>query len=166
VVNSIRGQRGGVAYRGDCSTAVGGRPEGNGGRGRWPTARGTGRWYTATRCSWRRRGARRGTGGGATWWLDGGGTRRHSGGDGREEERLFTGGQAPFIAGRGGGRRAAQRRICGRRNGGGEPWAWQVGGGRSLRWSARSERRSVCEAVDRGPRSFVCFSIYPKSAQL
>jgi hypothetical protein len=34
---------------------------------------------------------------------------------------------------------------------------WQVGGGHGLRWSARSERRLVCEAVDRGPHSFVFF---------
>jgi hypothetical protein len=112
VVNSIRGQQGGVAHRGNCSTAVGGRPEGNGGgggvRGRWSTARSAGRWYTVARCSWRLWGPRRGTRGSATWWLDGGRTRQRSGGDRREEERLFTGDQALFIAGRGGGRRAAR----------------------------------------------------------
>jgi hypothetical protein len=35
MVNSIRGQRGGVAHRGGCSTAVGGQPEGIGVEG-WP----------------------------------------------------------------------------------------------------------------------------------
>jgi hypothetical protein len=42
----------------------------------------------------------------------------------------------------------------------------QVGGGRGLRWSARSERRPICEAVDRGPCGFVYFPIYAKLAQL
>jgi hypothetical protein len=71
-----------------------------------------------------------------------------------EEERLFTGG------------RAVRRRIQGRRNDDGKPWARRVSGGHGLRWSARSERRPVCEAVDRGPRSFVYFPICPKLAQL
>jgi hypothetical protein len=75
--------------------------------GRWSMIRGAGKWSMVVRCSWRRRGAWRGTGGGATWWLNGSGTRWRSGADRREEERLFTGVRAPFIAGRGSGRRAA-----------------------------------------------------------
>jgi hypothetical protein len=71
-------------------------------------------------------------------------------------------GRAPFIADRGCGRRAARQRIRGRRNGGGEPCVQQVGGGHDLRWLARSECCPLCEAVDRGPRSFVHFPIYPK----
>jgi hypothetical protein len=105
-------KKGGGLTRRMSSVVMCGRPEGNNGgggvRGRWSTARGAGRWYTAVRCSWRQRGAQRGTMGGTTWWLNGGEARRRSGGDGREEERLFTGGWAPFIAGRGGGRRAAR----------------------------------------------------------
>jgi hypothetical protein len=59
---------------------------------------------------------------------------------------LHGGGWVPFIAGRGGGRRVERRRNRGRRNGDEKPWAWQVGSGRGLEWSARSERgRSVVQ---------------------
>jgi hypothetical protein len=75
------------------------------------------------------------------------------------------GGRAPYIASRGGERRAARWHIRGWRNGGREPWARQVSGSRGLRWSMRSERHPVCEAVDWGPRGFVYFPIYPKLAQ-
>jgi hypothetical protein len=64
VVNSIREQRGGVARRGACSTAVGGRPEGIGAEGvaggRWRPVVGAGRRPASGRCSgWCRRGRRR-----------------------------------------------------------------------------------------------------------
>jgi hypothetical protein len=89
------GSKRGVLTRRMSTAVMGGRPEGNGGRGGnrggWSTTHGAERWYTTARCLWRRRGARRGTGVGATRWLDGGGTRRRSGGDGREEERLLVG---------------------------------------------------------------------------
>jgi hypothetical protein len=58
VVNSIRGQRGGVAHRGGCSMVVGGRPKGIGvegvAGGRWRPGVGAGRRLAPERCSgWR-----------------------------------------------------------------------------------------------------------------
>jgi hypothetical protein len=76
VVNSIQGQRGGVAHQGYCSTAVGSWPEGIGVEGvvggRWQLGVGAGRRPTPGRCSgWCRRGRRR-TGArwhrGGPWW--------------------------------------------------------------------------------------------------
>jgi hypothetical protein len=59
VVNSIRGQWGGVAHQGGCSRAVGGRSEGNGsGGGVWSD----GRWLTVREGGTQRRGARSGDG--------------------------------------------------------------------------------------------------------
>jgi hypothetical protein len=82
-----RGDKGGILIGMTRSAVMCGRPEGNGGgggvQGDGRRLTGAGRWYTATQCSWRRRGAQRGTGGGATRWLDGGRTRRRSGGDGQ-----------------------------------------------------------------------------------
>jgi hypothetical protein len=67
VVNSIREQRGGVAHRGGCSTAVGGRPEGiraeGVASGHWRLVVGAGRRSASglysgwCRCGWRRTGA-------------------------------------------------------------------------------------------------------------
>jgi hypothetical protein len=77
VVNSIWEQRGGVAHRGCCSTAVGGQPEGIGAEGvaggRWRLVVGVGRRPASGRCSgWCRRGQRR-TGAG---WRHGGSWRQ------------------------------------------------------------------------------------------
>jgi hypothetical protein len=76
VVNSIRGQQGGVAHRGCCSTVVGSRPEGIGvevvAGGHWRPGVGAGRRPAPRRCSgWRRRGRKRtGVGWhcGGPWW--------------------------------------------------------------------------------------------------
>jgi hypothetical protein len=55
MVNSIRGQRGGVAHRGCCSTTVGGRPDGIGMEGvasaRWRPGVGAGRHPVPGWCS-------------------------------------------------------------------------------------------------------------------
>jgi hypothetical protein len=135
VVNSIRGQQGGVAHRGGCSTVVGGRPEGNNGGGgvweRWSTARGAGRWYTVAQCSWRRRGARRGTGAA----LHGGSTATEQGSavgaTGGRKKGCSRGFWAPFIAGRGGGRR---RR-------GGESGGGETAVGKQRCWRCRGSDR-------------------------
>jgi hypothetical protein len=59
VVNSIRGQRGGVAHRGSCSKVVGGLSEGIGmegvAGGRWQLGVGAGRCPVPERCSGLRR---------------------------------------------------------------------------------------------------------------
>jgi hypothetical protein len=75
VVNSIRGQRRGVAHRGGCSMAVGSWSEGISMEGvvsgRWWPAVGAGRRPVPGRCSgWQRRGRRRT---GAGWRPRGGG---------------------------------------------------------------------------------------------
>jgi hypothetical protein len=86
VVNSSRRQRGVVAHRGGCSTALGGQPEGIGVEGvasyHWWPGVGAKRRSVPGRCSgWRRRGWRR-TGAGwrhggpRRWWRSSGSTLR------------------------------------------------------------------------------------------
>jgi hypothetical protein len=101
VVNTIRGQRGGVAHQGGCSMAVGGRPEGNGGRG------GVGRRLTVREGGTRRLYGELRGGPGAALHVGSMAAEQDGalGAIGERKKGCSRGGWAPFIASRGGGRR-------------------------------------------------------------